>query len=98
MYVETNMLIYSLFDNTAIVFPPKIEEPKRQSKKVKQEEGDEKKKNEPTMTLNKFGGIDKNEGVQKLCFGELDGKRHVSFGISGYRHCYFGTTFGQRNS
>ena len=67
-----------VFDNIAVVFPPKVEEPKQRSKKVKQEE-EEKKKNEPTMILNKFGTIDKNEGVQKLCFGELDGKRHVRF-------------------
>ncbi|KAG2223007.1 hypothetical protein INT45_012306 [Circinella minor] len=60
----------------SVVFPPKVEEPKQRSKKVKQEE-EEKKKNEPTMILNKFGTIDKNEGVQKLCFGELDGKRHI---------------------
>ncbi|KAI9258956.1 WD40-repeat-containing domain protein [Phascolomyces articulosus] len=63
----------------SVVFPPKVEEPKRRSKKVKQDqEGeDEKKKNEPTMILNKFGVIDKNEGVQKLCWGELNGKRHI---------------------
>ncbi|KAI8146937.1 WD40-repeat-containing domain protein [Fennellomyces sp. T-0311] len=62
----------------AIIFPPKVVEvPRKKKPRNNDNDDDDDKKDEPKIAIKKFGTINKAEAVQKLCWGELDGTRHI---------------------
>lgn len=83
LFPSRSLLIHT--HSTAIVFPSKhaveqaqaLLQQQRQKKKAKKDQ-DTNEPQIPTPTVQKFGRVDKNAAVQHLCWGVIDGKRHVS--------------------
>lgn len=63
----------------AIVFPLPVEEKKVKKQKPDTEKDEEKQKDVPKLQINIFGKVNKDEGVEKLAWCNVDDQKQVRY-------------------